>query len=134
DLRVRIRKAGYRVVLAPDTWIYHPLPETLSQFVRVFLRNGYGSAYLQMTHPGINYDTDESLNSCSFVEKHSFFYRILRYPVRLIKSLMTFQWLRFLGYAVYILGYIAGCIRFGLLKSVPVGLDKEQDSSKRRIQ
>ena len=72
DLRVRIRKAGFRVVLAPQTWAYHPLPDSLPQFIRVFLRNGYGSAYLQLVHPEINYDTDEEADSSGFVPKRSF--------------------------------------------------------------
>ena len=112
DLRVRIRRAGYRVVLAPETWVYHPLPPSLSQFIRVFLRNGYGSAYLQAFYPEMVYDTDENLQSKGFVPKHSFWFRLLRYPFRLAKSLVTFQWIRFLGYTVYVVGYLAGSLRF----------------------
>lgn len=112
DLRVRIRKAGYRIVLAPDTWIHHPLPKSLLKFVRVFLRNGYGSAYLQVFYPEVNYDTDEAVDSKTFVAKRPLLYRALRYPLRLVKSLVTFQWLRLLGYTVYGLGYLAGFIRF----------------------
>ncbi len=125
DLRVRIRNAGYRVVLVPDTWAYHPLPESLSKFIRVFIRNGYGSAYLQATHPEINYDTSERVSDKTFMAKRSFFYRIFRYPVRLIQSFLTFQWLRFLGYSVYLLGYLAGYVRFGVLKSLPANLNKK---------
>ncbi len=116
DLRVRIRKAGFRVVLAPQTWAYHPLPDSLPKFVRVFLRNGYGSAYLQLMHPEINYDTDEAFDSKGFRSKRSFFYRIFRYPLRLIKSLVTLQWLRLLGYSVYLIGYLGGLVRFSLLR------------------
>jgi len=112
DLRVRIRKAGYRVVLAPDTWIHHPLPENLFKFIRVFLRNGYGSAYLERFYPESNYDTDEAVESKTFVAKRSFLYRIIRYPVRLAKSFVTLQWIRLLGYTVYVLGYVIGYVRF----------------------
>jgi glycosyltransferase involved in cell wall biosynthesis len=112
DLRVRIRKAGYRIVLAPDTWIHHPLPENLFEFIRVFLRNGYGAAYLQRFYPEINYDTDEATDSKDFAPKHSFVYRVLRYPVRLALSLVGLQWIRLIGDAVYILGYLAGWFRF----------------------
>jgi cellulose synthase/poly-beta-1,6-N-acetylglucosamine synthase-like glycosyltransferase len=112
DLRVRIRQAGYRVVLAPETWIHHPLPEPFLKFVRTFLRNGYGSAYLQLCRPEINYVTDENLESNLFVPKRSLFFRILRYPVRLAQSLLTFQWIRFVGYTVYTLGYLTGILHF----------------------
>ena len=114
DLRVRIRKAGCRVVLAPDTWVHHPLPESFLKFIRVFLRNGYGSAYLQVHYPEINYDTDEAVGSEKFSAKHSFLYRVFRFPARLLKSLLALQWIRFAGYSVYLLGYLAGYLRFGL--------------------
>lgn len=116
DLRFRIRKAGYRVVLAPDTWAHHPLPASISKFIQTFLRNGYGSAYLQIVHPEINYDTDEAVDSKAFVAKEPFIYRVFRYPVRLIQSLLTFQWLRLLGYSVYLVGYLGGYLRFSLLR------------------
>ena len=116
DLRVRIRGAGYRVVLAPETWVYHPLPQSFLKFIRLFLRNGYGAAYVQVFHPEINYDTDERLHSRAFTPKRSLFYRILRYPIRLIQSLLTFQWLRFLGYFVYVFGYLFGYVKFSFLK------------------
>lgn len=125
DLRVRIRRAGYRIVLAPETWIHHPLPENLFQFIRVFLRNGYGSAYLERFYPEINYDTDEALSSKNFAPKHSFLRRVLRYPVRLGKSLLSFQWIRLLGYSVYLIGYFAGFLRFTLFRA-PLPLEKNK--------
>jgi len=112
DLRVRIRQAGYRVVLVPETWAYHPLPSSFAKFIRTFIRNGYGSAYMQKVHPELNYDTHEGLESKDFVAKRSFFYRILRYPIRLLHSLVTFQWIRFTGYFVYLIGYAVGCLSF----------------------
>lgn len=120
DLRVRIRKAGFRVVLVPDTWVYHPLPESFSKFVRTFFRNGYGAAYIQKFHPEINYDTDENTRSSSFVAKRPFWYRLLRYPVRLIESLVRFEWIRFAGYTVYVFGYLWGAFQFYILKISPI--------------
>lgn len=116
DLRVRIKKAGYRVVLAPETWASHPLPESFPKFIRVFFRNGYGSAYLQVFHPEMSYDTDESLDAKAFVPKRSFLFRVFRFPIRLLKALVSFQWIRFLGYAVYSMGYLAGFIHFGVTR------------------
>lgn len=112
DLRVRFRKAGYRVVLVPDTWACHPLPATFGKFIQTFFRNGYGSAYLQKVHPELCYDTDESIQNDQFVPKRSFLYRVVRYPFRLAKALITFQWIRLLGYAVYVAGYAAGFLHF----------------------
>lgn len=124
DLRVRFRKAGYRVVLVPDTWVYHPLPASLKKFCRTFFRNGYGSAYLQAVHPELSYDTDESLHNGQFVPKRSFLYRLFRFPLRLMKSLLTLQWIRFLGYLVYTGGYLSGFLRFAL--SPPPSLNQKR--------
>ena len=114
DLRVRIRKAGYRVVLAPDTWVYHPLPESFWKFLRVFFRNGSGSAYLQVVHPELSYDTDEKLGVEGFRPKRSLFYRLLRFPLRLLTAVVTLQWIRLMGYLAYLVGYVAGFVKFSL--------------------
>lgn len=120
DLRVRIRQAGYRVVLAPDTWASHPLPGSLWKFVRTFFRNGFGSAHLQAVHPELNYDTDESLTGEKFVPKRSFLFRLFRFPVRLLTALLRLQGIRFLGYAVYSAGYLAGSLQFFFHKPEPL--------------
>lgn len=119
DLRVRLRKAGYRVVLVPDTWVYHPLPETLAKFLRTFFRNGYGAAYIQKAHPEINYDTDENINAAQFVAKRPLWYRILRYPFRLLRSLFAGQWIRFAGYFIYVFGYSWGFVQFYICRISP---------------
>ncbi len=120
DLRVRIRAAGRRVVLVPDTWVYHPLPASLWKFVQTFFRNGYGSAYMQWVHPELSYDTHEQLELGDFVPKRSFFFRMVRFPFRLLQSLLTFQWIRFLGYLVYMGGYFFGLVHLGWVRLVSI--------------
>lgn len=105
DLRVRLRKHGFRVVLVPDASIYHPLPDGWRKLLRIFFRNGYGSAYAQKYQPDTVYDTHETLHSESFKEKRSLGYRIVRYPFRLIKACALFQWMRFGAYVSYAIGY-----------------------------
>ena len=112
DLRVRVRQAGYKVVLVPKTWVYHPLPETLGKFVKTFYRNGAGSAYTQIHQPELSYDTDEETSSESFVAKRPLIYRIFRFPLRLLKSLLTGQWIRLLAYSVYLVGYLVGSVKY----------------------
>jgi glycosyltransferase involved in cell wall biosynthesis len=34
DLRDRLRKAGYRVVVVPRTWVFHPLPDRFSKVLQ----------------------------------------------------------------------------------------------------
>lgn len=105
DLRVRLRAAGYRVVLAPNARIYHPLPDSWRKLLRQFFRNGYGSAYAQKFQPDSVYETHESLHDASFVARRPLWYRVLRFPGRLIKAALEGKTMRFLAYCAYALGY-----------------------------
>jgi hypothetical protein len=111
DLRVRLRAAGYRVVLAPGARIYHPLPEGWFALARMFFRNGFGSAYAQKFAPDSVYDTHEATSSEAFEPKHSFAYRIVRFPARLAAAAMRGQFIRLVAYNVYALGYVYGLVR-----------------------
>ena len=108
DLRVRLRASGYRVVLVPGARIFHPLPNGWRQLLRQFFRNGYGSAYAWKFQRESVYETHEELHDQTFVAKTSLPYRILRYPLRLLKALFTGQTMRFGAYGAYAFGYVWG--------------------------
>ena len=108
DLRFRLRKLGYRVVLAANTWIYHPMPDNFFKLVRTFFRNGKGSSYAQKFHPELVYETDESLIPVDFKPKVNFFLRCLRFPLRLLRALFSLKLLRLTAYTSYALGFIWG--------------------------
>lgn len=105
DLRVRIREAGYRVVLAPQARIHHPLPASWRKLLRIFFRNGFGSAYAWKFKPDSVYETHESLHVKDFQPRTTLPYRLARYPLRLLKALADFQFMRFGAYCSYALGY-----------------------------
>lgn len=108
DLRVRLRGVGYRVVLAPNARIHHPLPEGWRRLLRTFFRNGYGSAYARKYQPESVYETHEELDSGSFQPRTTLAYRAARFPLRLVKALTTGQGMRFGAYCAYACGYIWG--------------------------
>lgn len=108
DLRVRLRNAGYRVVLAPNARIYHPLPEDWRRLLRMFFRNGFGSAYAQKFQPDSVYETHEKLSDRSFEPRTTLAYRALRFPLRLVRAVLTGQFLRFGAYVAYGAGYAWG--------------------------
>jgi GT2 family glycosyltransferase len=110
DLRVRLRAAGYRIVLAPNTRIHHPLPEGWRSLSRTFFRNGFGSAYARKFQPETVYETHESLNDATFQPKTSFTYRLARFPLRLIRALAHGEWIRFWAYCAYACGYAWGML------------------------
>lgn len=112
DLRFRLRQKGYKTVLAANTWVYHPLPGTLGQFIKTFWRNGMGSAYCLKYQPELIYDTDETLEMKEFQPKTTFLYRVFRFPIRVVKAIVEFKFLRALGYIVYAVGFYYGLLKY----------------------
>lgn len=105
DLRVRIREAGYRVVLAPQARIYHPLPSDWTKLLRIFFRNGFGSAYAYKFQRESVFETHEVLHDEAFQPRTTLIFRLGRYPLRLLKALAEGQFMRFGAYCSYALGY-----------------------------
>ena len=110
DMRVRLRNAGYRVVLVPDSRIYHPLPDGWKKLLKIFFRNGMGSAYAQKFQPDSVYETHEELHDEKFQPRTTLLYRVARYPLRLIKAIVTGQHMRFGAYTAYAFGYVWGWV------------------------
>jgi len=110
DLRVRLRDAGYRVVLVPGATAYHPLPSGWRAVLRLFFRNGFGSAYAQKFHRDTVYDTHESVEVSGFQPRHGLLFRVARYPLRLARAAATGQAIRLVGYCSYACGYCWGAL------------------------
>ncbi len=108
DLRFRLRKAGYRVVIAPETFVYNnPYPENLRLLLGKVYRNGMGSAWVFKNFPDRVYEAFEKDTQKPKLIRHPLF-RWARRIFDLFLSLFTFRWLRFLYDSVYIAGYIRG--------------------------
>ncbi len=110
DLRVRLRAAGFRVVLVPHARIHHPLPDGWRPTLRTFFRNGFGSAYARKFQPGAVYETHEQLDASKFQPRTSLAFRIVRFPVRLLKALVEGRLIRFAAYCSYACGYCWGML------------------------
>ena len=110
DLRERLRKKGYRVVLAPNAVVYHPVPDGWRRLLKVFFRNGFGSAYAFKFARDSVYETHESANSGTFQPRRNFAYRTARFPLRLVRALATGEIIRFAAYCAYGSGYLWGLI------------------------
>ncbi len=118
DLRVRLRAAGHRVVLVPGARIHHPLPDGWRRLLRMFFRNGKGSAYSKKFQPDTVYETHETLDAAAFKPRTSLAYRIARFPLRLIGALAQGKVQRFAAYCAYACGYAWG-MAFAKRKSDP---------------
>ena len=123
DLRVRIRAAGYRVVLAPNACIHHPLPDGIVKLLRIFFRNGVGSAYAQKFRPETVYETHEVLDATAFQPRTRLIYRLARFPLRLLAAMVRGQWLRLFAYSAYAFGYLWG---LGTAREISTGIHESE--------
>jgi len=108
-LRHKIRQAGYRVVVIPNTWIHHLLPNSLWKILKQHFKNGKISAYCNKFYPELVYDLSTT-HTNKFVKKPGWTYRILRYIGRLLSALFLFKWIWFSVEISNLLGFIWGYI------------------------
>ena len=116
DLRVRLRNAGYRVVLVPQTWFYHLPPAGFLKFLKKFFRNGRGSSFIQVYHPELLYETDEGKGK--FIENRSFTYTIFRYPIRMFNNILHLRFFAFIADIAYLSGFTTGYLKYAFSKNI----------------
>ncbi len=102
-LRREIRRAGYRVVVIPNTYIYHLPPRRFKALVRQFFRNGRQSALCTKVYPEWVVELTEK-HSEDVPENATLLKRSLRAASRLIKALFSGK----LIWLVTSLAYLAG--------------------------
>ena len=68
DFFIRMSRAGYRMILVPDLWVYHPAPASLAALARKHFRYGYGHAQAVRRDP----------SRARRLEKHPLLYLLLR--------------------------------------------------------
>jgi len=106
-LRREVRRAGYRVVVLPNAWIHHLLPETLPGILRQYFRNGMGAAYVKKFYPefAIRQALDHGRETPP-TNGHAT--QILRYVGRLGLAFFTVRWIYLSTLVCYALGYAWG--------------------------
>jgi glycosyltransferase involved in cell wall biosynthesis len=110
DLRHRVREAGYRVVVVPHAWAYHPAPDSMKELVRYGFKKGSLTAWQYRFARDLMYDCPEG-HVGDFTTQTSLPYRIMRRGVQLFGSVVR---LRLLG-IVYDLSYTSGYL-WGLVQ------------------
>jgi len=109
-LRDTIRKAGYRVVVAPKTLYHHIPPHTLRGFIKFAFRNGRGSAIIQKLYPQWVYDNpDEHRIDVDF--QPSFGKRLFRTLKTTLLAFLLFRPIYIIYRFFYALGYLSGWLR-----------------------
>jgi GT2 family glycosyltransferase len=103
-LRQAFRKAGYRIVVVPNVIYHHLPPDSWDRLLIQFFRNGRQAAYANRYYPQWIIETPAGHDS--FQSYLPFTLRLLRFPIRLLHSLLTGKLLWFLCETTYALGFI----------------------------
>jgi len=105
DLRLRVRQAGYRVVVVPRTWAYHPMPGSLRELLRAWFSAGAGSAEVFLNSPDLVIDAPDSFQETASFQR-PFRRRIIDASRRVLKAAVCAQEIRLLCQCAYGLGYV----------------------------
>ncbi|MFH2137097.1 MAG: glycosyltransferase [Candidatus Omnitrophota bacterium] len=112
----RVKANNYRVVIVPQTWIYHPPSENLFEFISLCFRNGKATAFIDRYYPELNFDVGVG-EKIGPLKKKSILERFLRYGQGVLKAIVFLKILNLIYRIAYFLGYIQEKI-FGGRKNV----------------
>jgi glycosyltransferase involved in cell wall biosynthesis len=107
-LRQEFRKLRKRVVVVPGVIYHHLPPDNLSKLLLQFYRNGRQAAYTNRNYPQWVIETPQRHGQ--FKVKQSFFFRIFRFPMRILRALITGKPIWFLCEVFYALGFASECL------------------------
>lgn len=112
EFRHRLRQAGWRTVVAPHAWFYHPMPDGFGALCRTFFRNGRDTAQVVRRFPGLALENPEG-HVAQFRPYRSPAYRLARHAARLLHGAVTLQWIGVAARVSYLVGYAAGSLARG---------------------
>ena len=106
-IRSRVRDLGLRVVVAPGTWFYHRPPANASALLRMYYRNGRGSAFATRHFPDRVYELGSGFEEDDFPTRRPFGYRVGRRVCTTGKALASGEWVRLAVDLAYTAGFAA---------------------------
>lgn len=109
-------KKGYRVVLAPQTWCYHPQPANIVELIRTNFRNGAGVCFVDIFHPELNIDVAPQGIEHSSAGRKGFSKRAGRFITNILGAVFKVKLLLLLSKISYALGYFYGVAKYGFFK------------------
>lgn len=114
-LSYQLREAGYRVVLAPDTWCYHPQPDNLTELIKTQFRNGLGVCFVDTFHPDLNIDVHpDGVLFCT--ARKTKLARIRRFVFSLLGAVSQGKFLLLSAKLIYMVSYFQGICKYRILK------------------
>jgi predicted HicB family RNase H-like nuclease len=109
DLRFRVRSAGYRVVMVPHTWGYHPQPKTLKELLRMWFKQGAGAAQVFLTEPEMVIDTPDAFEEGESYRR-PFTRRVVDSIGRIASAAARAQEISLLCQVAYVAGYLSHAV------------------------
>lgn len=103
-LREQFRRMGKRVVLVPNVIYHHLPPNSLPDLIRQFYRNGRHAAFVNRHYPEWVYETPA--HHGEFRIRRSSAYRLIRFPMRLLKGLSKGMFIFFICELSYAFGFL----------------------------
>jgi GT2 family glycosyltransferase len=107
-LRQEFRKISKRVVVVPKVIYHHLPPDNFRKLLLQFFRNGRQAAYTNRNYPQWAIETPQGHGQ--FKMKQPLLYRIFRFPMRLLRAIITGKLILFLCEVFYALGFAIECI------------------------
>jgi len=108
-LRKVFRDAGSRVVILPGIVYHHLPPETWKKLLAQFYRNGRQAAYANIHSPEWVIETPAEHGE--FTERIPLWRRVLRFPLRMLGSLLQGKWVWVICEACYAWGFLSGWLQ-----------------------
>lgn len=109
EFRFRVQQAGYKIVIVPDSWSYHPVFKNIGELITARFKNGIGAAIDLRNRPDLIYEYSDGLNKLK-KPKRGIIYRGVRFAGHLIKTLLKFHFVAFANYISYGFGLVFGYI------------------------
>ena len=109
EFSYRIRNKGYRTVLAPQTWCYHPVPKNIRELARLQSRNGRSTAAVDVHYPQLNVN----INPKGIIypsKQRNIIHRGLRFVWSFFKACIRGKTLLVTAKLIYFLGYSHGIL------------------------
>jgi len=106
DLRHRVRQAGRRVVVVPQTWAYHPVPAAPGGLWGLCYNKGATSAQVQRRFPDFVLELDQGYRR-SFAPRRGVCYRALRLAATVLRAVVTGDVIFAFARTCYAFGYLS---------------------------
>ncbi|MBW2046853.1 MAG: hypothetical protein JRI96_18610 [Deltaproteobacteria bacterium] len=115
EFSLRLKKAGYRIVLTPNAVCYHSQPDSILQLIKLHIRNGLGVAFVDTFYPDLNIDV-EPYKIDYVLGRKSKAGRIRRFMLSSIRSILSRKVLLLSSKIFYLAGYFCGIVKYRLFR------------------